>query len=92
MSGMYLEQNDGLILCNLICLTLVFRQRLTPSTKIIKIIMHLLAQYELSCILIGSLHPYYQFIVSASTKYGAVHRASNKKSKRYKCKFGRAQQ
>ena len=34
--------------------------------------MQLLKQYELSCILTGSLHIYYQFIVCAFTKYGAV--------------------
>ena len=42
---------------------------------ILQIIMELLTQYELSCILIGSPHVYYQFIVCAFTKYGAVQRA-----------------
>ena len=34
--------------------------------------MQLLTQYELSCILVGSLHIYYQYLVCAFTKYGAV--------------------
>ena len=51
------------------------------------IIMQLLTKYELSCILIGSLHIHYQFIVCAYTKYGAAHRASNKKSERFGSKF-----
>ena len=37
--------------------------------------MQLLTQYELSCILKGSSHICYQFIVCAFTKYGAVQRA-----------------
>ena len=49
--------------------------------------MQLLTQYELSCILTGSLHIHYQFIVCAFIKYGAVHRASNKKSGRFGSKF-----
>ena len=51
------------------------------------IIMQLLTQYELSCILIDSLQIYYQFMVCPFTKYGAVHRASNKKSERFGSKF-----
>ena len=51
------------------------------------IIMQVLKQYEQSCISIGSLDIYYQFIVCAFTKYGAVHRASNKKSERFGNKF-----
>ena len=34
--------------------------------------MQLVRQYESSCILIGSLQIYYQFIVCAFTKHGAV--------------------
>ena len=37
--------------------------------------MQLLKQYELSCVLIGSSHIYYQFKVRAFTEYGAVQRA-----------------
>ena len=40
--------------------------------------MQLLTQYELSFILIGSPHIYYQFIVCAFTKYGAVQRGPRK--------------
>ena len=49
----------------------------TPWAKrLFYIIMQLLTQYELSCILFGSPHTYYQFIVCAFTKYGAVQRVS----------------
>ena len=57
---------------------LMSRSRLTKCIDqlvLFCIIMQLLTQYDLFCILIGSLHIYYPFIVSAFTKYGAVRRA-----------------